>query len=291
MRDSKGDLRIKSVIDEASLRLKKADITTADFEARIFAGSALGKLDPGMYADDGPRATEEDYQKVMDLVEKRLAGYPMQYVLKNTCFFDCDLYVDESVFIPRPETELLVQCFIDAYKDHAGELFVLDLCTGSGNIAIALTKHLSQCKILASDISREALLIAQKNAEMNGSSSGITFMRSDLFGSLKKGKHKFDAIVSNPPYIKTAQIDALQTEIAFEPRIALDGGGDGLAFYKKILAQAPEYLKENGRLFIEIGYDQKDDLAELLNAAGCFKNIKALKDYSGYYRVITAARK
>jgi release factor glutamine methyltransferase len=126
---------------------------------------------------------------------------------------------------------------------------------------------------------------------MNGSSSGITFMRSDLFGSLKKGKHKFDAIVSNPPYIKTAQIDALQTEIAFEPRIALDGGGDGLAFYKKILAQAPEYLKENGRLFIEIGYDQKDDLAELLNAAGCFKNIKALKDYSGYYRVITAARK
>ena len=158
---------------------------------------------------------------------------------------------------------------------------ILDLCTGSGCIAISLKHYLSQAEIFASDISEKALNIAQNNAKQNNTE--INFIKSDLFQNIQD---KFDIIVSNPPYIKTDIIKTLDEEVQNEPIIALDGGNDGLDFYKNILNEAYNYLNNEGKLYLEIGYDQKEDLINLYNNDKRYKNIECIKDLANNDRVI-----
>ena len=194
-----------------------------------------------------------------------------------------EFYVDESVLIPQPDTEILAEEVIEIIRKRKLSK-VLDLCTGSGAIAVSVAKFLENVKVYASDISNEAIKIARRNSNKNNVK--IEFIHSDLFEEFS-GEDKFDIIVSNPPYIKTDIIGTLSQEVQKEPLLALDGGIDGLDFYKKIIKQAKEYLNTNGFLALEIGYDQKEEVENILGKNG-YKNIYSKKDLEGHNRIIIA---
>lgn len=213
---------------------------------------------------------------------------PVQYVVGSALFCGLDFIVDERVLIPRPETELLVE---EAVRLVRGPLSIfrspriLDLCTGSGNIAIALTKALPDCKIVASDISKDALCVARTNAKRQGLDSEIEFIESDLFETMAG---KFDLVVSNPPYIAKLEFETLQKEVLEEPRLALDGGYDGLDFYRRIVSESPAYLKNGSMVVFEIGFGHRAEVIKIIEKDKYFKVEGISKDFNGIDRVITA---
>lgn len=220
----------------------------------------------------------EDIKKINKIVEKRCLGRPLWYCIGDTDFYGYTIKVDERVLIPRPETEILVE---NALKFVNEDSSVLDLCTGSGAIAIAV-KNQSNAKVTASDVSLKALELAQENAVNNNAC--IDFIESDLFNGLT-GK-KFDVIISNPPYIKSQDILGLQKEVKdFEPMLALDGGEDGLDFYKRIASECKNYLTDNGVILLECGYNQAQDIRELFNG---FSKVEIIKDYENIERIVVA---
>ena len=199
-----------------------------------------------------------------------------------------NFFVNENVLIPRQDTEILVEEVISIAKNINANK-ILDMCTGSGAIAVSLAKYLPQTEIVAVDISSDALKIAKKNAINNEVENQITFINSDLFVNLNE--EKFDIIVSNPPYIKRNVIEYLDKEVKKEPHIALDGGDDGLYFYKKIISESYQYLKYKGYLCLEIGFDQKIDVIELIENEEKFENIYSKKDLYDNDRIIIARYK
>jgi len=224
-------------------------------------------------------------------VLRRLQGEPLQYIVGKTEFMGMDFSVKKGVFIPRPETELLVYQAVAVINEKSSNrsLTVLDLCTGSGNIAISLAKlarpgHIS--KIIATDISKDALSVARFNSISHKVNDRIIFYQGDLFKSLPfDKKYKFDIIVCNPPYIKTCEIRYLQKEVRMEPVIALDGGKDGMDFYRRISQEIGYFLKEGGDIFLELGYGQSDSVKKifaLLNPKLC----KVFVDFAGIERVL-----
>lgn len=219
-------------------------------------------------------------EKIDKIVRERITGRPLWYCIGDTEFYGYTVKVDERVLIPRPETELLAENAIKLAKDKK----VLDLCTGSGAIAIAIKKECESATVSAIDISADALALAKENADSLGAE--IEFIHSDLFAELAETDRKFDIIVSNPPYIRTEDIVALQKEVKdFEPIIALDGGADGLDFYKIIAENAKRYLTENGVLLLECGIGQAQEIAEMLNG---FKKVEIIKDYENIDRIVKA---
>lgn len=218
------------------------------------------------------------------LLDKIANGVPLQYITNKQEFMNIEFYVDENVLIPQPDTEILVEEIIKQYKDK--QCKILDLCTGSGAIAVSLAKNIEKSKIYASDISTKAIQIAKLNSERNLVHKKIEFIESNMFENIKE--YDFDVIVSNPPYIKTSVINTLDKQVKNEPYIALDGGDDGLKFYKIITQNAYKYLKKNGKLYLEIGYDQKDSVSNILNKDGNYKDIISKKDLGGNDRIIIA---
>jgi len=212
------------------------------------------------------------------------------YLLGKTRFYGLDLRVNKDVLVPRYETEVLVDEVLSCINsgDHRSPLRILDLCTGSGAIAIAIGKtggRLPPLHIVAADISKEALTVARANALLHG--VDIEFIHSNMFENVSG---KFDTIVSNPPYVRTADIGVEDPQTLKEPRMALDGGTDGLDFYRIIAERAGEYLTSGGMLFLEIGYDQGDDVSELLRSHK-WSNIEVIKDKGGRNRVVKACWK
>lgn len=196
-----------------------------------------------------------------------------------------DFYVDENVLIPRADTEILAEEVINNCNRNKKDRYkILDLCTGSGIVGISLAKYIKNCEVVCVDISKKALEIAEKNAKNNEVDKQITFLTSDLLEGLPK--EKYDIIVSNPPYIKREIIRTLEEEVQKEPLMALDGGWDGLDFYRKIIHQADEYLKYGGYLCLEIGYDQKIDVIELIEQEEKYVDTYCKKDLYGNDRVI-----
>ncbi|MDR1953164.1 MAG: peptide chain release factor N(5)-glutamine methyltransferase [Clostridiales Family XIII bacterium] len=225
-----------------------------------------------------------------DLVQKRAAGTPTQYLTKEQSFMDRVFFVDERVLIPRMDTETLAEAVSNYLKAHKSARRVLDLCTGSGVIAITLAKEHPSLKIIASDVDAAALNVAEFNASKLGASKQIKFVKSDVYASFKTGfgGTTFDVIVSNPPYIRTDVLMTLQREIIeHEPLHALNGGADGLDFYRKIVGGAASRLRKNGALFLEIGYDQADRVKSLIDETGAFGAIEVHKDLSGHDRVLS----
>lgn len=210
-------------------------------------------------------------------------GKPIQYITNKQEFMRLDFYVDENVLIPQPDTEILVEEVINLLKNKKKEILVLDLCTGSGAIGISIAKNVSNAKVYLSDISEKALEIARKNAIQNEVESKCNFIQSDMFENIN---NKFDIIVSNPPYIKSEVISSLDKEVQNEPNIALDGGEDGLEFYKKISEDAYKYLNEDGILALEIGYDQREDVIKLLEKTEKYRNIYSKQDLGENDRII-----
>ena len=217
----------------------------------------------------------EEYAEAIRYANERAKGIPLQYVFGDTEFYGLVLHVDERVLIPRPETELLAE---EVVKRAAGKS-VLDLCTGSGAIAIAV-KKLSDATVTASDVSSDALDVAKKNAEENG--ADIQFVQSDMFENIVG---KYDIIVSNPPYIPASAIGKLSAEVKKEPVIALDGGRDGLNYYRIIAEKAKEHLAEGGTLLLEVGIGQAESVAKLL---GNYGKVEVRKDYNNIDRIIIA---
>lgn len=223
--------------------------------------------------------TKEQYNNFMKYIEELLNGKPLQYITRKQHFMGLEFYVDERVLIPQPDTEVLVEQAIKIIEKMKGSIRVLDLCTGSGAIAIAL-KHMlgDKVQITASDVSEDALNVAKKNCtNILGKENKIEFVKSNMFEDINE---EYNVIVSNPPYIKTGVIETLPIDVQNEPHIALDGGKDGLDFYKTIKHDIQKCLLLNGYLLLEIGFDQKKELLELFPTAKC------IKDYTDNDRVI-----
>jgi release factor glutamine methyltransferase len=229
---------------------------------------------------------------ISSALKRRAYGEPIQYILGKIEFMGLEFKVSPDVFIPRPETEILVETVIKyatSHKLQATSKKILDVGTGSGCIAISLAKFLpNNIEIDAIDISKEALEIAQENARLNN--AGINFMQGDLFNACDLRPATCDLIVSNPPYIPSEEIEILQPEIRYEPRIAIDGGKDGLYFYRRLIGESPNYLKQGGLLIMEIGFNQKNAIKNIFKNSANYKIIEVIKDYNNIERVIVAKR-
>lgn len=242
--------------------------------------------------------TCESYFKLIDV---RAGGTPVQYITGEQEFMGISFKVNENVLIPRQDTETLVEEIINDIKTVPGRKKVprggwqiLDLCCGSGAIGVSLCKLLSDAKVTASDVSGKAVDVARENARNADVSKLMKFAEGDLFQPLRKGigAAKFHVIASNPPYIKSEIIPTLQREIVeHEPMSALDGGEDGLVFYRRILAEAPDYLRPEGRLYLEIGHDQGEAVCRLAEDSGLFEDVTLVKDLAGHDRVVKCRKK
>ena len=231
---------------------------------------------------------------ISEVLKRRIQGQPLQYILGKTEFMGLEFKVTPDVFIPRPETEILVETVIkqSSIIHHPSSVpNILDIGTGSGCIAISLAKLLSNVKIIATDISSSALKIAQRNALLNNLDDKIKFINSDLFTSYELRFTNYDIIVSNPPYIPASEIEVLQAEIKYEPRIALDGGKNGLDFYRRIIKETPSYLKKGGFLIMEMGFNQREAIKNIFQKSRVFQIIEFVKDYNNIDRVVVAQKK
>lgn len=271
-------------------RLKQYNIEDADIKAKKIMECVLKKKREELIIYSLEDISEKQQLEYEEKIEEIINGKPIQYITHNQEFMGLNFYVDENVLIPQPDTELLVETTLKLIEEQhttKEKINILDLCTGSGCIGISFLKYLKNVQVTLSDISLKALEIAKKNAINNKVKSNIEFICSDL---LKKMKGKqFNYIVSNPPYIETNIIPTLSPEVRQEPNIALNGGKDGLDFYRKILHQAPNYLKQNGYLLFEIGFNQGDKIIEIWSENKEPKlNLitkKPIKDLSGNDRV------
>lgn len=227
---------------------------------------------------------KNDVQRILKLAKLRAKHIPLDYILGKSEFFGYKFVVNENCLIPRLDTEVLVEKLIENIRARNGNVSVLDIGTGSGAIAIAVSRE-TGAKVTAVDISKNALDVAIKNSRLNN--ADVEFIQSNLFERL--AEREFDFIVSNPPYIKSRVIEELDEEVRLhEPILALDGGEDGLKYYRSIIKDAKIHLKDDGMIFFEIGYDQADDVSKLLKDG--YKNIQIVKDYGGNDRVVFATK-
>lgn len=262
---------------DATERLDAAGIADADIDAWYLLEFVTGMSRASYFLKKYNRPSDEEIRKFEELLEKRISHIPLQHITGRQEFMGLDFIVSEDVLCPRQDTETLVESVLEYTSGRK----VLDVCTGSGCIAVALMKLGNASCCDAVDLSEAALDIAKQNAEFNDVS--INFIKSDMF---EKIDGKYDIIVSNPPYIRPDVIETLMPEVReHEPLMALDGGSDGLGFYRIIAAQSKEHLEENGILAVEIGYDQWEDVSELFRQNG-FRDIVRIKDLSQNDRVV-----
>lgn len=264
-------MTIKQALIKGVTLLKLEKISTPKLKARMLLQYVLKKPRQYLIVYDNQKLTEKEEQDYLRYIELLVQGEPIEHITHQKEFMKLNFYVDENVLIPRQDTEILVEEVIKIAKKIKAKK-ILDLCTGSGAIAVSLAKYLENIQLTALDISRKALDIAIANAKNNQVQEKITFVESNLFQAL--GKEKYDIIVSNPPYIRREELPTLDREVRKEPRLALDGGDDGLDFYRKIIDQGYEYLKYGGYICLEIGFDQKEEVMQI---------IKDKKQYMGTY--------
>ena len=277
-------MNLKEILKYGKEELIKNNIEDASIIAKELAEYIFKITRAQIIANNDMEFSKDQTDNYINSIKKISTGIPIQYITNNQEFMNLNFYVDENVLIPQPDTETLVEEVINEYKEKKCE--ILDLCTGSGAIAISLAKYINESNIVASDISMKALQIAKLNAEKNLVRKKIEFIESDMFD--KVYKDDFDIIVSNPPYIKTKVIEELDKQVKNEPYIALDGGADGLKFYKIIIENAYKYIKNEGKVFLEIGYDQKNELINLFKKNNHYENIYSKKDLGGNDRIIVA---
>ena len=276
---------IKDLIAKASEKLKKAEVTDYVIDSRLLAEYVFHIDYYKLLVHPDMETDVKNAQIYNQLIEKRAAHIPLQHLTGNQEFMGINFKVNENVLIPRQDTEILVEEVIKYINSQERKVKVLDMCTGSGCIAISIDKLCDNAQVVGADISKKALEIAEINNKEN--SAGVDFIESDLFENIKEC---FDVIVSNPPYIESEKIEKLMPEVRdFEPRIALDGTKDGLEFYRNICNNLSRYLKEQGAVFFEIGYNQGRSVSKILNEQG-FEKVKIIKDYSQNDRVVFALR-
>ncbi len=274
-------MTIKQAITKGMIMLKSNNVESPKLKARLLLQYVLDKPRQYIIVYDNKEIDKQQQWQYFVNIEKLTKGIPLQHITHRQEFMKMDFFVDENVLIPRPDTEILVEEVIKIAQKYNSPR-ILDLCTGSGAIAISLKKFVPNADITAVDISEKALEIAQKNAKKL--ETKINFLKSDLFDKLDN--KKFDIIVSNPPYIRKDEIKKLSEEVQKEPKIALDGGEDGLDFYRIITEQAINYLKTGSFLCFEIGYNQKNDVIKIIEDEQNYKNTYCKKDLYGNDRII-----
>lgn len=279
---------IKELSAKAERILTDAEYENARHTVQIIMRDVFS-IDPlGLALNADSIADSEKAQTVIDYAHRCASGEPLEYVLGTQEFMSLEFDVNPSVLIPRADTETLVEIIIDECKKSGKALKLLDIGAGSGCIGISIAYYTDNTHITEADISTDALSTAKGNAEKNNVSSRIDFINCDILSEIPDGK--FDIIVSNPPYIETDIIDTLDINVRdFEPHTALDGGADGLVFYRRITEIAPDMLTSGGLLAFEIGYDQGESVSKLMNVN--FDNVRVIKDLCQNDRVVIGTLK
>jgi release factor glutamine methyltransferase len=272
---------------EGFLREKAIDGPRLDTKILLAHALKCKRIDLYVRSDEEP--VEAVRTAFKELIRRRVEGCPVAYLVGQREFYQLTLEVSPAVLIPRPETELLVMEALRILKGKDSPS-VLDIGTGSGCIALAIARHQATAQLTATDISGEALALARKNAEILGLSARIRFVQGDLFEPVRE--LKFDLIASNPPYVSADELPRLMKEVRdFEPRLALDGGPDGLEFYRRLIDETPTHLNSGGRLLLEIGATQEEAVREMLVTNGSFEAISTHRDGQKLPRVIAAKRR
>lgn len=270
-----------TLLKKAKEKLQKR-IKSPYLEAEIILSHLLGIERYKIYVEN-IIVPKEISKKFLRLIDKRSERIPLGYLIKKIYFYNCEFIIEKGVFIPRPETELVVEKIIDLYKKYfyPKKIKILDIGTGCGNIAIALAKNIDNCFVVGIDINKKSLEIAYKNANLNKVRKKIKFLFSNLFKNIKE---EFEIIVSNPPYVSEREYKKLEEEVKKEPKRALIGGQDGLKVIRKILKESVFYLKKNGFLIIEIGYNQAEKIKKIIPPALQLFSIE--KDFSSLERIM-----
>ena len=297
-------MKLKELVNLSKKSLQKSNIEDFNLKIKLLIEYVFDIKKDQIILNYDNEINNNKMIEFNNLLDKIKKGVPIQYIINKQEFMGLNFYVNEKVLVPQPDTETLAEevikyCNIikknnyttsstnykesnNYSKNNNRNIKILDLCTGSGIIGISLCKYLKNVEVYASDISIEALDVARKNAKDNNVL--IKFMQSDMFSNIRE--KEFNIIVSNPPYIESNEIKNLSKEVQNEPKIALDGGEDGLKFYKIIAENANKYLSENGIIFLEIGYDQKENVEKIFSYYNYYSNIKCIKDLAGNDRVI-----
>ena len=276
-----------AVLDWTTQRFTEAGIGSARLEAQLLLAHVLGCTRMQLYTGFDKPLAEPELASYRALIKRRLAGESVAYLLGEQEFWGLPFFVDASVLVPRPDTETVIEVAKKLRADPAAPCRVLDLCTGSGAIAISLAKELPGARVVATEVSPAAAAIARRNAQRNGVADRVEIREGDLFGPV--AGERFDLIAANPPYVATAVIPTLGLEVRREPVLALDGGPDGLAFYDRICPAAADHLEEGGAIVLEHGFDQADAVQARLAAAG-FVDITLVRDLGRNPRVTTGVR-
>jgi release factor glutamine methyltransferase len=289
-------MTVLELLNRSTNYLKAHDIENPRLNAELLLARSLNLSKEGLYRNLHSQLKEGEKEALEKMIQRRISGEPLQYILEHQEFWSSDFKVDPRALIPRPETEVLIEqslpilSLISVKRNPS----VLEIGTGSGAIAIALAKEVKNIFLVATDISRGALALAKENARSAGVEHQIKFINGDLFGPLHslKGREPFDLILSNPPYITRRKIDTLAREVKdYEPRIALDGGEDGLAFYRHMIPEADFYLREGGWLLLEVALGQSGNVSEMIEEGGHFLKPESIPDLSGIGRVVKAQKK
>ena len=270
------------LIRQTAALFHSAGVPDPAWDSALLLAHLTGRPPLNLRLDTDTQLSEDTLRAFAALRDRRLDHTPLQYLTHEQSFMGHTFYVDERVLIPRPETELLAERVIDALRPIEAPT-ALDLCCGSGCIALSVALALPKAQVHAADLSSGALAVTQQNAKALG--ARITLHQGDLFAAVEE--LRFHLIVSNPPYIPTVECAALQQEVLREPAMALDGGGDGLDFYRRISTEAPRHLLPGGALFLEVGFGQAEAVCALLEARG-FTRTAIHPDLQGIGRMVEA---
>jgi release factor glutamine methyltransferase len=291
------NLKIGQALSGAEKRFVQAGIVSAKKEAEILLSFFLNLKRVELYAKINQIIETSILDQFQSAVNKRCAYLPLQYITQEAFFYGLKFNIRQGVFIPRPETEVLVDKLIGLARSHfPNSLKILELCTGSGNISVSLTKNIHYCTIMSSDINIKALELARENAQAHGVSAQIEFIQSDLFESLDNNQadpaesKRFDMIIANPPYVSKSEMIKLPADVRNEPQEALFGGNDGLDFYRKIINRAGSYLNNRGYIGFEFGDTQAKSIEQILQASQLFEQPEFFADLNGIYRFVITRR-
>lgn len=283
---------VNEAINQAAHKFSRHGISNARFNAEVLLAHLLKKDRAWLITHSKETLESTGQQLFEDAVRRRVKREPLQYIIGSQEFWGLEFTVTSDVLIPRPETELIVEAAITAAQNVPSPLIV-DLCTGSGCIAVSLAKELPAAQIFALDLSEKALVVARENARTHGVTGRIRFLDGDLLEPLEELdiRAKVDMIVTNPPYVRTGDRVTLQPEVRdYEPAMALFAGPLGTDFHQRIIASAPEYLKQHGRLIMEMGLGQAEALVKLVRESKAYGAAEVLKDLAGIERVIVAQK-
>ena len=291
-------MTLENCLQQGISILQSNNISDSDFDAFALLEYVTGVSKSDYFFKKSDEISDSCYDRYIELIERRSTRVPLQHITNRQNFFGYDFYVDSNVLIPRQDTEVLIEKILEVIEANfnveiSSDINILDMCTGSGCIAITLYKELVKrgfnIDATAVDLSKDALAVTEKNVEnlvgIKALNNTFHIIESDMFSNISASK-KYDIIVSNPPYIPTKDIEMLEPEVRdYDPIMALDGDTDGLRFYRRIIEESSNYLNNNGFIAFEIGYDQGDDVKSLLEEKG-YKDIHIYKDLGGLDRVI-----